>query len=261
MIPKPLLSRVNPADAFAVWRRNYIVVLRLWRTEVFPPLFEPILSLFAFGWGIGSLIAGQVGGVPYLTFAGTGILVITGLMRAMFESTYGAYFRMVYQSTYDAILCTPVGIESLAAAEIGWGAAKALFDSCIIMIVLIPFGVMHSWTAIAIPIVIIAAGVGLSALSIAFTAYAPSINHFNYYISAIFCSIWLCGATFPVDRLPLPLQWASWCLPVTSAVDLCRNLMIGRIEARMALELLWVIASALLFTEIAMRKLRRRMYR
>ena len=101
------IAKVNVTDLVQVWRRNYDVYVRLWRTEMIAPLFEPLFSVVGFGWGVGSLVAGQVMGVPYLTFVGAGLLTFTVLLRALFECTYGSYFRMVYQSTFDAVLCTP----------------------------------------------------------------------------------------------------------------------------------------------------------
>jgi lipooligosaccharide transport system permease protein len=59
-----------------------------------------------------------------LSFVGAGVLAFTVLMRTIFEMTYGAFFRMVYQSTYDAILATPVNAESLAFGEILWAVTK-----------------------------------------------------------------------------------------------------------------------------------------
>ena len=104
--------------------------------------------VFAFGWGVGSLIAAEVSGLPYLSFVGAGVLAFTVLSRSMFETAYGSYFRMVYQNTFDAILATPVEPESLAFAEISWAATKALIDSFIILIVLLVFGAAPSWLAL-----------------------------------------------------------------------------------------------------------------
>src|SRR5207249_11342356 len=73
-------------------------------------------------------------------------------MRAMFETTYAAYFRMVYQSAYDAILATPVDAESLASAEILWAITHGLFDTVIIMTVLIIFGAATSSWAVLAPL-------------------------------------------------------------------------------------------------------------
>ena len=254
------LLQIDFFDAFAVWRRNYDVNLRLWKAEVLPPLLEPAVSILAFGWGIGSLIAAKVTGIPYLMFVGAGILVVTGLVRAILECTYGAYFRMVYQSTYDAILSTPIGVASLGAGEILWAASKAAFDSLLIMVILLLFDILHSPMSVLIPVVIMVGATGLAAVAFAYTASISSIYQYNYFIAVAFSSLWICGAYFPVDRLPLVLQYLSWALPITSVVDLSRDLMTGRLDSWSMLEAAWIIVSALLAGEIALRRLSKRMY-
>jgi len=145
-------TRINLRDALIVWRRNVIVHLRLWRLNLVAPIIEPVVSILGFGWGVGALVLGKVAGISYLSFAGAGLLGVTVLMRAMFETTYAAYFRMVYQSTYDAILATPVDAESLGFAEILWAITHGLFDTLIIMIVLTLFGAATSPWAVLAPL-------------------------------------------------------------------------------------------------------------
>ena len=58
------LARVNFRDAFYVWQRHLEVYLRLWKVLLLPPLIEPVFSIFAFGWGVGSLIIARVEGIP-----------------------------------------------------------------------------------------------------------------------------------------------------------------------------------------------------
>src|SRR2546423_5412126 len=111
-------AHINLHDSLAVWRRNVTVHLRVWKMNLVAPIIEPVISILGFGWGIGALVIGRVAGISYLSFSGAGLLAVTVLMRAMFETTYASYFRMGYQSTYDAILPTPVDAESLAFAEI-----------------------------------------------------------------------------------------------------------------------------------------------
>jgi lipooligosaccharide transport system permease protein len=255
------LRQVDWFDALAVWRRNYDVNLRLWRAEVFPPLLEPTVSILAFGWGIGSLIAAELLEMPYLTFVAAGILVVTGVVRAILECTYGAYFRMVYQSTYDAILSTPIGVESLGAGEILWGASKAAFDSLLIMLILFAFGVLHSPMSLLIPLVILLGATGLASIAFAYTVSISSIYQYNYFIALAFSSLWICGAYFPVDRLPLALQYLSWSLPITSVVNLSRNLMTGRLDSWSLLQAVWILISSLVFADLALRRLAKRMYR
>lgn len=253
------LTKVNLGDMGRVWRRNYDVYIRLWRTEMVAPLFEPVFSVIGFGWGVGSLVAGKVMGVPYLTFVGAGLLAFTALLRAMFECTYGSYFRMVYQSTFDAVLCTPVEVESLALGEIAWGASKALFDGLFVLAVLTIFGAVLSPFGILIPIVLALGALWVAALSLLITSHIRDINNYNFYMAVVFSYIWISGAYFPLDRMPTIVQVAAWLVPVTSAVNVSRELMIGNIEWKVTGQLLYLLAAFLVTAEFALRGLRRRL--
>ncbi len=134
------LSKIDLTDSVAVWRRNSRVYLRLWKTELVAPIIEPIFTFFAFGFGVGALVSSNINGLSYLSFVGAGVLAFTVLMRTIFEMTYGAYFRMVYQSTYDAILATPVNAESLAFGEILWAVTKGVIDCFFIIPLVVIFG-------------------------------------------------------------------------------------------------------------------------
>ncbi|HEX8141752.1 MAG TPA: ABC transporter permease [Pyrinomonadaceae bacterium] len=253
------LARVNGRDAFSVWQRNLEVYLRLWKVLLIPPLIEPIFSIFAFGWGVGSLVISRVEGIPYLSFVGAGLLAFTVIMRALFETTYGSYFRMVYQSTYDSILATPVEVESLAWAEICWAVSKASFDSVIILIILVLFGAATSPFAALVPLPLIVGSLFIAALSLVITAHVHDIDSFNVYLAVFFSSIFLCGAWFPLEVLPAPLRWLAWAIPLTSAVDLTRALLTGRFMGRHLLESFYLCAAAFVCCEWALRSLRRRM--
>jgi lipooligosaccharide transport system permease protein len=256
---RPALSRVNARDALAVWLRHSQVYLRLWKMELAAPLVEPIFMVFAFGWGVGSLIASQVSGLPYLSFVGAGVLAFTVLSRSMFETAYGSYFRMVYQNTFDAILATPVEPESLAFAEISWAATKALIDSFIILVVLLIFGAAQSWLALLVFAPLLLGSLFTAAVTLVVTAHVRDIDSYNLYLAVFFSLVFLCGFWFPVEVLPAALQTVAWLIPLTSAADLTRALLVGQLHARHLYELLYLLASALLFIEWATRALRRRM--
>lgn len=252
-------SRLDLRDALSVWRRNFEIHLRMWKMHMVAPVVEPIFTVFAFGWGIGSLIVSRVENVPYLSFVGAGVLAFTVIMRALFETTYASYFRMVYQSTYDAILATPVNAESLAFAEICWAVTKAIFDALIILIVLLIFGAATSPFALLAPLPLILGSFFIAGLSLGITAHVHDIDSFNLYLAIFFSSIFLCGAWFPLEVLPSPLRWLAWAIPLTSAIDLTRACLTGRFFLRHLYETLYLIIMASIFTEWAMRSLRRRM--
>ncbi|MGE0882140.1 MAG: ABC transporter permease [Blastocatellales bacterium] len=253
------LSQINIGDLSRVWRRNYDVYVRLWKTEMIAPLFEPVFTVIGFGWGVGSLVAGNVMGVPYLTFVGAGLLCFTALLRALFECTYGSYFRMVYQSTFDAILCTPVEVESLGLAEIAWGATKALLDGLFVLAVLALFGAVQSPLGVFIPIALTIGALWVASLSLLITSRIHDINHYNFYMAFVFSYLWISGAYFPLDRMPVVVQWLAWAVPLTSTVNICRQLMIGKLNWTMLIESAYLIVAFLVTAEIALRNLRRRM--
>jgi lipooligosaccharide transport system permease protein len=252
-------ARVDIRDVCAVWQRNFQVYIRTWKMQLVAPLIEPVFTVFAFGWGIGSLITSRVENISYLSFVGAGVLSFAVIMRTIFETTYTAYFRMVYQSTYDAILATPVEAESLAFAEIFWAMSKAALDAVIILLILVVFGAATSVYALIAPLPLLLGSFFIASLSLGITAHVHDIDSFNLYLALFFSSIFLCGTWFPLEVLPPVLRVFAWALPLTSAIDLTRACLTGRFLFRHLYELSYLLIVVLFFTEWAMRSMRRRM--
>ncbi len=253
------LTKIDFYDVFAVWQRNFRVYRRLWKTELIAPVIEPIFTFFAFGFGVGALITSNVAGVSYLAFVGAGVLAFTVLMRAVFEMTYGAYFRMVYQSTYDAILATPVNAESLAFGEILWAVTKGFIDSLFILPLVIIFGAA---TSVLTPLAILPPVVGcfyLSGLALGLTAHIFDIDHFNVFFAFFFSTIFLCGAWFPVELLPFWLQIIAYILPTTAVIDLTRAFLNGDFHTRHIYEAVYLLVISIVLVEWALRSIRKRM--
>jgi lipooligosaccharide transport system permease protein len=43
----------------------------------------------------------------------------------------------------------------------------------------------------------------------------------------IFPMFLFCGVFYPIEQLPVPLQWLAWALPLTSVSSLMRTLTLG----------------------------------
>jgi lipooligosaccharide transport system permease protein len=252
-------TRVNVRDTLAIWRRNVIVHLRVWKMNLVAPIIEPVVSVVGFGFGIGALVAAKVSGVSYLSFVGAGLLSITVLMRAMFEMTYASYFKMVYQSTYDAILATPVDGESLALGEILWALTHALFDTIIIMIVLLIFGAATSPWAILAPLPLMVGALFMAGLALGITAHVRDIDAFNMVMAIFFSTMYISGAFFPLEVLPVWLQVAARALPITESIELTRAFLTGQFRTWHIYEAIYLLISAVVTCEWAMRSLRKRM--
>ena len=105
--------------AVQVWRRDFNVYRATLWTNAIPPIFEPILYLLAFGAGVGTLIgkpipyAGRE--VSYIAFIAPGLIAMTIMFWAFFETLYSSFIRMYYQKTFDAIVATPLSLGDVIA--------------------------------------------------------------------------------------------------------------------------------------------------
>jgi lipooligosaccharide transport system permease protein len=166
---------------------------------------------------------------------------------------------MIYPSTFDAVLCTPVEVESLAMGEIASGASKALFNGLFVLAVLTAVGAVHSPYGILIPVVLGVGGLWVAALSLLVTSRVRDIDYFNFYMAFFFSYLWISGAYFPLESLPKFVQIIAWLVPVTSTVDILRRLMTGNIGWPILFESLYLISAFLVTAEFALRNLRRRL--
>src|SRR5665648_490104 len=99
-----------------VWHRNMDVFMKTFKVNFIPPFLEPLLYLFALGFGLGTYIEG-IEGISYPRFIAPALIAISIMNSSFFECTYGSYVRMYYQKTFDGIIATPVSYTHLRAHE------------------------------------------------------------------------------------------------------------------------------------------------
>lgn len=252
------LLAITPAFT-KVWRRNAQVFITLWKFNVFPSLAEPLLFIFVFGLGIGSYID-SMDGVPYIEFVAAGIIGTSAIMQATFECTYGSYFRMKMQNTFEGIISTPISAQEVSLAEISWGATRGLVNAVLVLLVLLIVGVLHRWQVIFVPLIMFTAAFNFAAIGVFVTSRVAQMEYFHFYFAGfILPSQFLCGTFFPISRFPDAVQAVAWVIPLSSFVDITRSLMLGRYDIYLLPEATWAIASTLLFTELAVRGMHRRL--
>ena len=116
------------SHTLAVCRRQYLV----WRKTIWPSLStnvaNPVLFLFAFGFGLGAVID-DMGGLDYLAYVVPGMMAYSAMFAASFETTIGSFARFNMQKTWDAVLATPVSLLELLLGEAFWAACKAMISA------------------------------------------------------------------------------------------------------------------------------------
>ena len=228
LLRPPQLSR----RWWPVFRRNLLV----WRKLAVPSLVgniaEPLITLVAFGYGLGMLIGPvQVGGsaVPYIVFLASGSICMSAMNAASFEALYSAFSRMNVQRTWDGIMNAPVRLDDVVLAEMLWAAFKSLFTSAIILGVMLALGISHSLLLLlALPLLGLV-GMVFASIALIFNALAKGYDFFTDYFSLFLTpTMFLSGVFFPREQLPGVMRVISDWLPLTAAVELIRPLFLGQ---------------------------------
>ncbi len=229
---------VSPYAAPHITPRFWPVVMRnllVWKKLLVPSLLgniaEPLITLVAFGYGVGSLI-GTVGGMPYIQYLASGSVAVSAALAATFEALYSAYSRMAVQKTWDSILNAPIALDDIVFAEMLWAAMKALFSCAAILVVIFVLGISRAPTMLLALPVLALAGITFASIALVFNAVAKGYDFFTYYFTLVVTPMtFLSGVYFPIEQMPAWLQAVAQVLPLKAAVDLVRPLVLGQIPA------------------------------
>jgi len=241
-----------------VWYRNLLVWSKFYKSSLVANIVEPLLFLVALGFGFAPLISG-VDGMSYIEFIAPGLIAYAALNSATFECTYGAYARMTAQKTYDAMISTPVSIDEVVAGEVLFATSKATFASLIMLLIMTLFGLMSSWYAALIPLVMFLTGFVFASMAMLYTSFAQSWDFFSYYFTLFVAPMYfLSGVFFPLDRLPEWVNALAWLSPLYHSVELCRALSAGRVSPGMINHVAWLIVFGAGVFVYAVHRIRRR---
>lgn len=261
----PALGSANLVNRYthAVWLRNYLTWKRLFWSSLASNVANPLLFLFAFGFGLGRVIE-NIDGIPYLAFVMPGIMAYSTMFSASFEATISAFARFNIQKTWDAMLATPLVLAELLMGELLWSATKAMLAGCSVLIVgwfaggiLDPVGAL-----LAIPVLFLAS-LGFAAYGLVATAYARGWEMFSYFFTFWVTPMFVFSGTFfDIDRFPLVIEWLVWLLPMTHLLAVVRPLTTGAEIGLLSLVLHigYQLALTVLAFVIAHRELSRRMF-
>ncbi|MFL9927411.1 ABC transporter permease [Herbaspirillum lusitanum] len=212
---------------YPIWRRNLLVWKKLAYASIIGNIAEPLITLIAFGYGLGSLLK-EVDGIPYLHYLASGSICMSVMMAASFEALYSAYSRMSVQKTWDALMNAPLALDDIVLAELFWAATKSMFSGVAILLVIFALGIgLHPQILLALPLLFLI-GMSFAALGLIVNALAQGYDFFTYYFTLVLTPmVFLSGVYYPVAQLPSWLQDISQFLPLSAAVALLRPLILG----------------------------------
>jgi lipooligosaccharide transport system permease protein len=249
--------------SLAVTRRQYLVWRKVLWSSVTTNIANPILFLFAFGFGLGAVVD-RMAGLSYLAFVVPGMMAYSVMFAASFETTVGSFARFDFQKTWDATLATPVTLLELLLGEAFWAACKAMISAVCVLIVGALWGGVASFggALLSLPVLLLG-GFAFAACGLAATAYAKSWEFFSYFFTFWVTPMFIfSGVFFGVDRFPDYIEWVAWILPMTHLIEVVRPLVAGQDLGLFAAlgHLAYVAALAIIAFIVAYRRLQARLF-
>jgi lipooligosaccharide transport system permease protein len=261
MLVSPYAAPHLTSRFWPVVMRNLLVWKKLAGPSILGNIAEPLITLVAFGYGVGALI-GAIGGVPYIQFLASGSVPASAALAATFEALYSAYSRMAVQKTWDSILNAPIALDDIVFAEMLWAAIKSLFSCAAILVVIVVLDISRAPSMLLTLPVLGLVGITFASLALVFNALAKGYDFFTYYFTLVMTPMtFLSGVYFPIEQMPGWLQAIAQILPLKAAVDLIRPLVLGRIPADPLVPTLILVAYACCGYYLALVLTRRRFFR
>ena len=195
---------------------------------------EPLLYLFSFGYGVGTLIGdiqvsnGQV--VSYAMFIAPGLLATSAMNGAIYDSTWNVYFKLHEGKIYHGMLATSLGPLDVALGEILTALLRGFAYAVGFMAVATPMGLIPSWWGVlAIPAAVLIA-FGFASIGMAITSYFKSYQQMGLINFSLLPIFLFSGSFYPLSVFPDWAQIVIKTLPLWHAIEMIRNLTLGIIN-------------------------------
>ncbi len=245
--------------AYLVWRRNFLYFRYTFFAAISWIFAEPLLYLFALGFGLGHFV-NEINGQSYAEFIAPALMAITSMFVGFFEGSYGTYTKLTRQNTLHTIIVSPVSSDEVTIGEIAWATSKAFLSVLAVAIVTVSLGLIPI-KSLAIPLVFLFLSCWVFAsFGVVLATVAKSYDGFIYYQSGLITPMSLfCGTYFPISQYPEPLMWAVHALPLTHTLAGVRTSLQGQLPPSLIINFIVLFAMATFLTHIAAARMRRKL--
>lgn len=219
-------------EHFWIWYR------RGWRATVVSSVVQPLLFLIAFGVGFGTLVdAGgraspTLGGVPYLVYLAPGLLVMSAVQTAAFESSYPVLSGFKWQQVYWGMIASPITPSQVALGQLCWIVARMFTSGALYVLIIALLGGVKGPGIVVSLLVATLCGTAFSSLTMAFAASVQNEGAaFATFFRFVLIPMTLfAGTFFPVSQLPVWLRPLAWITPLWHGTELARNAALGTLR-------------------------------
>jgi lipooligosaccharide transport system permease protein len=256
----PALPRRRPRSggASAMVLRNLMIYRHTWLLLV-AEVFEPVLYLLSFGFGIGMLV-GQVPGladpsVGYVDFVAPALLATAAMNGAMNETTFNMFGKLKTDRTYESILTTPMTVRDVAFGEVCWALLRGTLVSVGFLIVVTAMGLTHSmWALLIIPGALMI-GFAFASAGLLVVTYLRDWQDFQL-VQLVMLPMFLFATTFfPLDVYPHSIRLLVELLPLYQSIELIRQPFLADMGVHLLVPAAYLTAFGAVSLALALRRL------
>ena len=234
---------------YILWIRQLKRYVRS-RSRMLGSLGQPVLFLFALGFGLGPIYAASGGG-NYIQFLAPGIIAMSILFTARFsgmEIVWDRQFGFLKET-----LVAPVSRFQIMLGRTLGGATVAFLQGCIVFAISLLAGFRpESWSLLPlaflfmfiIALLFTALGTGIGSVLQDFQGFQLIMN---FLVMPLF---FLSGALFPLEGLPSVLTIITRINPLSYGVDGLRGSLTGMAHFGMSFDILLLSVITLVFLMI-----------
>jgi lipooligosaccharide transport system permease protein len=242
-----------------VFYRNLLVFKKTWKANIMFNFVEPVLYLWALGFGLGVYVT-QIKGFSYIDFLAPALVASSSMFSTTYEMTYGSFTRMGHQKTFHGMVATPVSMDDVVMGEILYGTFKGVLYGIVFFAVVAMFGLVKSPWALLVPVPLALMVMAFSVLSLIWTSIAPNYDSFGYFFTLFISPMFLlAGVFFPVEDLPAGVKMLPWFTPLYHAVEVIRPMVLGRMTWSVLADLGWLAVFVVLTIRIPLVMVRNRL--
>jgi lipooligosaccharide transport system permease protein len=230
LVPPAPVEAAARARRYGAWyyAEHYLRSMRRYGAVILASAIgEPLVYLLAMGLGLASLIDGgqqTVGGVGYVEFIAPALLAAGTLMAAAIEFTYPVMDGFRWHRLYFGPQASPLQPHQIAGGHITAVLMRYVVQSTLFFLIMLAFGAVSSpWGVVQV----LTASLGGLAIGLPLMAFSASLKRdagqFALVQRFVIMPLFLFSATFyPLDSLPIGLQWIGWISPQWHAAQLGR---------------------------------------
>ncbi|WCC80306.1 ABC transporter permease [Cutibacterium equinum] len=254
------VSGLYSGNIRAVVARGLIMTRKQSFGIVFSGIVEPIFYLLAMGVGMGELMGSVTGpgGQPisYAAYIAPALLATAAMNGAVYDSTWGVFFKVNYSKLYQTMLQTSLGPLDVALGEIFMALLRGMLYALSFMVFLVAMGLATSWWAVLMVPSALLIALGFASFGMGVTSFLKTFQQMDL-INFIMLPMFLLSATFyPITVYPKAVQWIIEVMPLWHGVEMMRQLSVGHVTTVTGAHAIYFVAMTVLGTWLTASRLR-----